>query len=218
MLKEIAMQMGLTDCGNDEFKTDGGLSIQFSEKEAVITERLELENEYNKITALTYAMGEMENSYLSTDGRGLFFVPESMKERRLKIVVVHVYAPDVCVVRPIRVVNNIQYQPGMSSPEDLIQEKIAEIARSRFSSPEIKMLVQNEKVLVYTATSFDKGCPLKEGESKESMVSMFAREAKNELEATIIGELKKIYQASDPQQVYNTLLHEENHPADRPDV
>lgn len=213
MLTDFAVRMGFTPNGN-EFTAGGGLSVKFTDKEAIITERLEIEDEYNKMTALTYASGELAESYLATDGKGLFFVPSDMEDMRLKVAVVHVHAPGICVLRPIRV-ESVPYKAGLISPEDLLKEKINAIAKEKFKSPEIKLLAQHKNLYIYAATSFDMAC---DDLKKESMIDMFSRAPKNEMEAVIIDELRKIYQASDLQQACSTLLHEESRPAGQPDV
>jgi len=213
MLTELALRMGFTPNG-DDFIAESGMTVRFSEKEAIITEKLEIEDEYNKMTALTYAMGELENSYLATDGKGLFFVPKDMEDMRLKVAVVHVHAPGICVLRPIRV-ESVPYHAGLTSPEELMGNLVSAMAKEKFKSPEIKLLAQYKNLYIYTATSFDMAC---DDLRKESMIDMFSRQPKNEMEAAIIDELRKIYQASDLQQACSTLLHEENHPADQPDA
>jgi len=209
MIDEIAEKLAFTKKGDGEYVFETGLSVKFSEKEAVLTERLPLEDEYNKITALTYAAGQLGDSYLSTDGKGLFFVPEQFSDMRLRVVVVHIHAPTVSVLRPIKVLS-IKYHPGMTSPEDLVLQNVTDCAQERFTRPEIKNLYKSEQMYIYTATSFDDSC---EEKNKESMLDMFARDPVNDREEIIISELKKIYQASDLQQACSTLLHEENHPA-----
>jgi hypothetical protein len=209
MIDEIAGKLSFANNGNGEYVSESGLCVRFFDKKATITETLDIEDEYNKITALTYASGGLGDAYLATDGKGLFFVPEYLLDMRLRIVVVHIHAPTVSVLRPIKVLS-IRYQSDMTSPEELVIQNVNYCAINRFPKPEIKNIYKSDRMYIYTATSFEDAC---EEKNKESMLDMFNREPVDEREEIIISELKKIYQASDLQQACSTLLHEENHPA-----
>lgn len=214
MFSELAEKMGYAEIGKGEFEGDNGLLVKFNDKEALITEKLELEDAGNKITALTYAAGKLGTAKLATDGSSYYFVPEELKEYHIRIAMVHYCAPEAMVIRPIKIIR-VQYEEGLSSPEELLEAKIKELAESRFKKPEVKFLGNTGNVYIYTATSMDFE---RKDESCELLASMLGREPKNDIEAVIIEELKKTYPESCPQQIYSTLLHEENHPAHPPDA
>lgn len=209
MLTEISERMGYANIGHGEYEGSNGLVVKFSDKSATITEKLEIEDDGNKITALTYASGKLNDAKMATDGTSYYFVPNDLGMYHLRIAMVHYCAPEAVVIRPIKIIR-IQYEDGMLSPEDLLEFKIKELAESRFKKPEVKYLGNSGNVYIYLATSMDFEC---KGEPSELLAEMLGREPKNEVEAVIIEELRKTFRESCPQQVYSTLLHEENHPA-----
>jgi len=213
MLNEIATRMGFAQNGN-KYERDN-ISVKFTDKEAVITETLELEDNANRITALTYAAGELPGSFVATDGKGYFFVPSDMEEYHIRIAVVHLYAPESLIVRPINV-TRVMHNPSVPEPEEMIAATIDSISKGRFEKPEVKFLGSSGNLYIYLASSFDK--TFSTTEKTERVSDMLSREPINETEALIMAELKKIFLESYPPQSYNTSPREESHLADPPGV
>jgi hypothetical protein len=213
MLNEIAEKIGFSQNGN-KYERDN-ISVKFTDKEAIVTETLSLDDNANRITALTYAAGELPGSFVATDGKGFFFVPEDMEEHHLRIAVVHLYAPDALIVRPINI-TRVMYDPAMPDPEEVIARTIERTSKKRFEKPEVKFLGNSGNLYIYLASSFDK--TFNTDEKTEHVSVMLAREPVNEMEGAIMAELKKIFLESCPPQSCNTSQHEESRLADLPGV
>lgn len=211
MIDSLAEQMGFTKDA-DIYVHESGMGVRFYDHEAVITERLILDDEYNKITTLTYAAGELEESFLSTDGKGFYYLPKEMTDEHLRLVLVHMYAPLAIVIRPIKV-HKVRYDPNVQA-DDAIKKVLDVESKLHFANPDVKFLGKDKNAYVYTVTGFDVG--FSTNEKTESLVDMFNREPYNDLEEIVMAELKKTFPESNQQQAYNTLLHEASRLVDPP--
>lgn len=214
MLDELAREMGFNRTEIGIYQSEDGTKIRFQGETAFVTQKFNTESDGEKISLLTYAMGELENARLVVEKDNTYFLPNHMQEYHTRVVVVHYVAPLASICRPIAI-SRIKYDPEIIAPQDLYTSTIENMVRTRFKSPEVKFLFSKDNYSIYLATSYDE----KEATGDTEVIwEMFKREPKNELEGAIIAELKKTHHVEDQQQIYNTLLHEESHPAHLPDA